>query len=84
MKDIDIKKLIIALLPLALFFYLASKAGQAFRLAPGADMSARVLNLGGGFSAAFANPLQSLHGAATTWILCRPTSIPTAMKRKSC
>ena len=61
MKDIDIKKWIIKLLPLAIFFYLASKAGQAFRLAEGADMSARILNIGGGFSSAFSNPLLSFH-----------------------
>jgi len=61
MKDLDIKKLIIKLLPLAVFFYLADKAGQAFRLAPGADMSAKALNLSSGFSAAFSNPLPSFH-----------------------
>ena len=61
MSDIDIKKWIFKLLPLAIFFYLASKAGQAFRLAEGADISARILNIGGGFSAAFVNPLPSLH-----------------------
>jgi len=61
MSDIDIKKWIFKLLPLAIFFYLASKAGQAFRLAEGADISARILNIGGGFSAAFVNPLPSFH-----------------------
>ena len=61
MKDLNIKKLIITLLPLAFFFYLAGKAGQAFRLAPGADMSAKVLNISAGFSEAFSNPLPSFH-----------------------
>jgi len=61
MQDFDAKKLIIKLLPFVVFFYLASKAGQAFRLADGADMSARILNIGNGFSAAFNNPLPSLH-----------------------
>ena len=60
-KDLDIKKLIIKLLPLAIFFYLADKIGQAFRLAPGADMSKKVLSLSAGFSAAFENPLPSFH-----------------------
>jgi len=61
MKHINAKKLIILNLPFVLFFYLADKAGQAFRLAVGADISAKVLNIGGGFSAAFQNPLPSFH-----------------------
>jgi len=61
MKHIDVKKLIILNLPFVLFFYLADKAGQAFRLAYGADISAKVLNIGGGFAAAFQNPLPSFH-----------------------
>jgi len=61
MKKIDVKKLIILYLPFVLFFYLADKAGQAFRLAYGADISAKVLNIGGGFAAAFQNPLPSFH-----------------------
>jgi len=61
MKKIDVKKLIILNLPFVLFFYLADKAGQAFRLAVGADISAKVLNIGGGFAAAFQNPLPSFH-----------------------
>lgn len=61
MKSIDVKKLVILNLPFALFFYLADKAGQAFRLAMGADISAKVLNLQGGFAAAFKNPLPSFH-----------------------
>lgn len=61
MKSIDVKKLVILNLPFALFFYLADKSGQAFRLAYGADISAKVLNLQGGFAAAFKNPLPSFH-----------------------
>jgi type IV secretion system protein VirD4 len=61
MKDLDIKKLIIKILPFVIFFYLADKVGQAFRLADGADMSAKILNLSSGFSAAFGNPLPSFH-----------------------
>ena len=61
MKNIDAKKLIIKALPFVLFFYLFDKAGQAFRLAQGADLSGKILNIGGGFSAAFANPLPSFH-----------------------
>ena len=61
MKNIDAKKLIIKALPLILFFFLFNKTGQAFRLAQGADMSAKLLNIQGGFAVAFANPLPSFH-----------------------
>ena len=61
MKNLDIKKTIITALPFAIFFFLANKVGQAFRLSYGADISAKVLNINGGFSAAFANPLPSFN-----------------------
>jgi type IV secretion system protein VirD4 len=61
MSNIDAKKVIIKLLPFVMFFYLADKVGQAFRLANGTDISAKVLNLSSGFSAAFKNPLPSFH-----------------------
>ena len=61
MKKLDIKKLFIAALPFVMFFYFADKCGQAFRLALGTDISQKVLNLGGGFSAAFKSPLPSVH-----------------------
>ena len=61
MRNIDIKKLVIKILPFVMFFYIADKVGQAFRLANGTDISAKVLNLSSGFSAAFANPLPSFH-----------------------
>ena len=61
MKNIDTKKLIIKALPFILFFYLFGKAGQAFRLAQGVDLSGKLLHIGGGFSGAFANPLPSFH-----------------------
>ena len=61
MSNIDVKKLIIKILPFVIFFYLGDKAGQAFRLADGADASAKILNLSAGFSTAFANPLPSFN-----------------------
>jgi type IV secretion system protein VirD4 len=61
MKSLDLKKLIIKTLPFVLFFYLFGKAGQAFRLAQGVDLSGKLLNINGGFAAAFANPLPSFH-----------------------
>ena len=61
MKNIDIKKIVVKTLHHVLFFHLADKAGQAFRLAAGADASEKILHLSGGFSAAFASPLPSFH-----------------------
>ena len=48
-------------LPYLLFVYLFAKCGQAYRLAAGADASSKLLHLTSGISAAFANPLPSLH-----------------------
>ena len=57
----ELKKLLLLNLPYLLFVYLFAKCGQAYRLAAGADTSAKLLHLTGGISAAFANPLPSLH-----------------------
>ena len=57
----ELKKLLVLNLPYLLFVYLFAKCGQAYRLAAGADASAKLLNLTGGISAALANPLPSLH-----------------------
>ena len=56
----ELKKLLILNAPYLLLVYLFDKIGQAVRLAPGADLSGKVLSLADGFSAAFANPLPSL------------------------
>ena len=61
MKSLDLKKLAIRALPFILFLYLFSKAGQAFRLAQGIDLSGKLLNVGSGFTAAFSNPLPTFH-----------------------
>ena len=55
------KKLLVLNLPYLLFVYLFAKCGQAYRLAAGADASAKLLHLTSGISAAFASPLPSLH-----------------------
>ena len=55
------KKLLVLNLPYLLFVYLFAKCGQAYRLAAGVDASAKLLHLTNGISAAFANPLPSLH-----------------------
>ena len=57
----ELKKLLLLNLPYLLFVYLFAKCGQAYRLAAGADASAKLLHLTSGISAAFANPLPSLH-----------------------
>ena len=55
MKQINYKKLILPNIPYVFFVYLFDKVGQAVRLAPGADISAKILNITKGFSAAFEN-----------------------------
>ena len=57
----ELKKLLLLNLPYLLFVYLFAKCGQAYRLAAGADASAKLLHLTSGISATFANPLPSLH-----------------------
>ena len=57
----DVKKLVILNLPYLIFVYLFGKCGQAYRLAAGADLSGKLLHFAGGFTAAFADPLPSLH-----------------------
>ena len=53
----ELKKLLLLNLPYLLFVYLFAKCGQAYRLAAGADASAKLLHLTGGISVAFASPL---------------------------
>ena len=55
----NIKKLLILKGPYLIFVYLFDKVGQAARLAPGADLSGKLLSIGSGFSAAFSNALPS-------------------------
>ena len=43
-------------LPYLLFVYPFDKLAQAFRLAPGADLSAKILSIGDGFTMAFSSP----------------------------
>ena len=54
------KKWILPNLPYLFFVYLFDKAAQAFRLAPGADLSGKILYLGKGFATAFASAAPSL------------------------
>ena len=51
----NVKKLILTNLPYVLFVYPFDKVSQAFRLAPGADLSAKILSIGEGFASAFSS-----------------------------
>ena len=57
----NVKKLILTNLPYVLFVYPFDKLAQAFRLAPGADLSAKILSLGEGFTRAFSSLAPSFH-----------------------
>ena len=59
----NMKKLILTNLPYLLFAYPFDKLAQAFRLAPGADLSAKLLSIRDGFSMAFANAGGCVGGA---------------------
>ena len=59
MNNQNLKKWIIPNLSYILFVYLFDKAAQAVRLAPGADLSGKLLCIGNGFTSAFASPLPS-------------------------
>ena len=63
MKTKNIKKLLILNIPYILIGAFATNLGEAWRLADGANMSEKITGmvLGGGFGAAFSNPLPSLH-----------------------
>ena len=55
------KKLLIPNIPYIFIALLATKAGQGFRLAPGADLSGKLLQIGAGFSQAFASWMPNFH-----------------------
>ena len=57
----NMKKLFLLNLPYLLFVYPFDKLAQAFRLAPGANLSGKLLSIGDGFTAAFSSPWLSFH-----------------------
>ena len=63
MKQINVKKLVLLNLPYVFLGLYASKLGQAWRLAAGADASEKLLHIMDGFSAAFQSVLPSFHPA---------------------
>ena len=60
MKD-KLKKYLLPNLPYLLFVYLFDKLCQAVRLAPGLDVSEKLLHIGQGFQTAFASSAPSFH-----------------------
>ena len=57
----NMKELFLLNLPYLLFVYPFDKLAQAFRLAPGANLSGKLLSIGDGFTAAFSSPWLSFH-----------------------
>ncbi len=57
----NVKKLVLTNLPYVLFVYPFDKVAQAFRLAPGTDLSAKILSIGDGFASAFSSLAPSFH-----------------------
>ena len=61
MRQLDLKNFCSPNLPYLLIGLYATKLGEAWRLAPGADASAKLLGLMDGFAAAFQSALPSFH-----------------------
>ena len=61
MKKVNYKKLILPNIPYVFIGLLATKLGQSARLSPGADFSAKALNIMDGISMAFSNIMPSFH-----------------------
>jgi len=61
MKNINYKKLLIPNIPYVFIGLLATKLGQAARLAPGIDFSSKALHIMDGMTMAFSNILPSFH-----------------------
>lgn len=61
MKKVNYKKLILPNIPYVFIALIATKLGQAFRLAPGLDFSSKLLGIMDGFSMAFQNIMPSFH-----------------------
>ncbi len=61
MKNVNYKKLLIPNIPYVFIGLLATKLGQAARLAPGFDFSSKVLHIMDGLMMAFENIMPSVH-----------------------
>ena len=76
MKQINLKKLVLLNLPYLFAALFATKRGEAWRMTPGADFSAKVLHLTDGFAAAFQSFLPSFHPAD----LCLGVALAAALR----
>ena len=61
MKNVNLKKLILPNIPYVFIALLATKLGQAARMAPGSDFSSKALHIMDGLTLAFESPLPSFH-----------------------
>ena len=61
MKNVNLKKLILPNIPYVFIALLATKLGQAARLAPGSDFSSKVLHIMEGLTLAFESIVPSFH-----------------------
>ena len=61
MKKVNVKKIIVPNIPYVVIALFATKLGQAWRLAEGADASQKLLHLLDGFAAAFQTVMPSFH-----------------------
>lgn len=61
MKNVNLKKLILPNIPYVFIALLATKLGQATRLAPGSDFSSKVLHIMEGLTLAFESIVPSFH-----------------------
>jgi type IV secretion system protein VirD4 len=62
-KQVNIKKLVIPNIPYFVLGLYATKLGEAWRLAAGADASQKLLHIMDGLAAAFQSPLPSFYPA---------------------
>ena len=77
------KKIILPNLPYAFIALYGTKIGQAVRLAPGNDFSAKALNIMEGFSAAFQSGLPSFHPVDLLVGICIAAAMRLAVYVKS-
>ena len=82
MKQKNFKKLLLLNLPYFLLGLYATKLGQAYRLAAGADLSGKLLHLMEGFVAAFQSPFPSFHPADLLVGLCCGAALRFAVYMK--
>jgi type IV secretion system protein VirD4 len=80
---VNAKKIILPNLPYVFIALYGTKIGQAVRLAPGNDFSAKALNIMEGFSAAFQSTLPSFHPVDLLVGICIAAAMRLAVYVKS-